>query len=58
MYDYPKNRMVVLTAMCSLDWTGWNPTKLICMDIRVPRQYTCNYRGNDYISSCGKIKRG
>ena len=29
-----------LTAMCSLDKTGWNPTKEICMDRIVPRQYT------------------
>ena len=30
------------TAMCSLDWTGWNPTNDICIDSMVPRQYTCN----------------
>ena len=29
--------------MCSLDWTGWNPTNEICMERMVPKQYTCMY---------------
>lgn len=30
-----------LTAMCSLDWTGWKPTNEICIDRMVPRVYIC-----------------
>ena len=29
---------VILTAICSLDWTGWNPTNEICIERIVPRQ--------------------
>lgn len=30
-----------LTAMCSLDWTGWKPTNEICIDRMVPSVYIC-----------------
>ena len=36
--DVTKKNAVILTAMCSLDWTGWNPTNDICIDNIVPRQ--------------------
>ena len=37
-------RRTKLTAMCSLDCTGWNPTKEICIDRMVPKQYTWKYK--------------
>jgi len=33
----------LLTNICSELWTGWNPTKLICIDKMVPTQYNVLY---------------